>query len=238
MPTNTVNQVEFAADGLSLSGTLHFPNQPPSAVIIGCHGLMADKNSPKQIDLAGRCTALGMAYFRFDHRGCGDSDGNFETDTTLEGRMADLMAAVGVMGKTLGSLPVGLFGSSLGGTVCLAAAERISPFSIVTLAAPMQSRSIQLPSDSPQSLKNEVRQNQLRFDISSKIASVCNILIVHGSDDETVDVQNAHNIYRLAQDPKRLLILEGGDHRVTDPAHQRHYVQEAVQWFTDCVATS
>ena len=60
--------VSFMVDGLVLSGVMHLPDRVPFAVIVGCHGLMADKNSPKQVELAKRCTAAGMAYFRFDHR--------------------------------------------------------------------------------------------------------------------------------------------------------------------------
>ncbi|VTR64216.1 conserved hypothetical protein [Desulfosarcina cetonica] len=197
---------------------------------------MADKNSPKQIDLANHCTSVGFAYFRFDHRGCGDSEGNFQTDTTLEGRTADLVSAARKMSDLFGSpsLPLGLFGSSLGGTVCLTAAGQLMPFSIVTLAAPVQSKTIQLPDNSPQSLKTEVNQNRLQFNIASLLSAIHHILIVHGSDDGTVNIQNAHTIFKLAQAPKKQLILEKGDHRITNEQHQKHYIEEAVQWYLDC----
>ncbi len=170
MLKNTEQSVSFVADGLHLSGVLHLPKREPLAVVIGCHGLMADKNSPKQIALARGCTATGMAYFRFDHRGCGDSEGVFETDTTLEKRTSDLTAAVHAVNHTLGkTMPIGLFGSSLGGTVCLTAAQNLSPFAVVTLAAPVQSRSIQIPDDSPESLKNELVDNRLAFNATAAL---------------------------------------------------------------------
>jgi alpha-beta hydrolase superfamily lysophospholipase len=235
MLTHSAHPVAFVAHGLSLSGVLHLPDPAPWAVIVGCHGLMADKNSPKQIALARGCSAAGMAYFRFDHRGCGQSEGVFESDTTLENRKSDLVAAVQAIHNRLGqTIPVGLFGSSLGGTVCLTAATDISPFATVTLAAPVHSRSIRLPEDSPQSLKNEIFRRRLTFDITAAIASIGHILVIHGSRDATVPVENAHTIYRLACDPKKKLILRGGDHRVSSAAHQKKFLQAAVQWFADC----
>lgn len=235
MLTNIEHSISFVAQGLKLSGVLHLPNQVPLAAVVGCHGLMADKNSPKQIELARRLTAMNMAYFRFDHRGCGQSEGVFEVDTTLENRSADLIAAVHAVVSALGKdTPIGLFGSSLGGTVCLAAARRISPFAMVTLAAPIQSRSIHIPQDTPESLKNEILKKRLTFNITTHMSSIDHILIIHGSRDETVAVENAHRIYHLARDPKARLILENGDHRISRKSHQEHFIRRAVQWFSDC----
>ena len=218
-----------------MSGILHLPKHEPLAVIVGCHGLMANKNSPKQIELARGCTSIGMAYFRFDHRGCGDSDGVFEIDTTLENRTSDLMAAVHAVNHAFGKkMPIGLFGSSLGGTVCLTAARRLSPFAIVTLAAPIQGSTIQIPDNSPESLKNEIIENRLIVDVTATIGSIHHILIIHGSSDETVALENAHRIYSHARSPKVQMILENADHRISKKAHQERFLRKAVQWFLDC----
>jgi alpha-beta hydrolase superfamily lysophospholipase len=231
--------IRFAAEGLNLSGVLHLPKNDPLAVIIGCHGLMANKNSPKQIELARNCTATGMAYFRFDHRGCGQSEGRFEAVTTLENRKSDLLAAVRTINNQFDKkIPIGLFGSSLGGTICLTSARDISPFAIVTLAAPVQSRSIHLPENSPKSLKNEIVNNQMTFNIIATLESIHHILIIHGSSDETVPVENANTIYRLASDPKKKLILEGADHRISNPTHQNTFLESSVQWLLDCYRDS
>jgi esterase/lipase len=130
--------------------------------------------------------------------------------------------------------PIGLFGSSLGGTVCLATACRLSPFAIVTLAAPVQGRSIHMPEDSPQSLKNEIGRNRLTFNIAGTMGAIHHILVVHGGSDETVPVENADILYRMADQPKKRLILNGGDHRVSNIALQKIFVQATVQWFKAC----
>lgn len=224
--------VSFVSEGLALAGLLHLPDHQPRGAIVGCHGLLADKDSPKQIELAKRCTAKGMAYFRFDHRGCGQSEGVFNTDTTLETRNSDLIAAVHAVHEALGeNLPIGLFGSSFGGTVCLSASPKVRPFAIVTLAAPVQSQSIRIPEDSPQSLNNEMAASKLTFDIMANAASVHHILVIHGEADEIVAVDNAHRIYSLASYPKKQLILTGGDHRISRKSHQEKVMRQTVQWF-------
>ncbi len=234
--TSHYRELQFETDGFLLSGILHLPDPSPFAVVIGCHGLLADKNSPKQIELAHQCTAMGMAYLRFDHRGCGESEGCFATDTTLENRSADLLAAVHTIFQIFGSqIPIGLFGSSLGGTVCLSVLDKLSPFALVTLATPIQSESIRMPEGTPESLTEELMKNRLRFDISGNMGSVHHILILHGTNDETVPVQNAHAIYAIAAQPKKIVLLNGSDHRISDTANQQRFVRESLDWYTNCL---
>lgn len=235
MMKNPEHAISFIAEGLKLCGTLHLPRLAPLAVIIGCHGLMSDKNSPKQIELARHCTAVRMAYFRFDHRGCGESEGVFEAQTTLENRRADLIEAVQAAINAIGNqIPIGLFGSSLGGTICLTAARQVMPFAMVTLAAPVQSHTIRLPENSPLSLRNEILRHRIKFDITAHLTNIHHILVIHGDGDETVAVENAHRIYSIAQAPKKRLILENADHRISDRPHQKRFVETAVDWFCTC----
>ena len=70
--------ISFNSDSLKLKGVLHLPDDGQPPVVIGSHGLYSSGSSPKQIALAEQCNRLGIAYFRFDHRGCGSSQGEFE----------------------------------------------------------------------------------------------------------------------------------------------------------------
>jgi alpha-beta hydrolase superfamily lysophospholipase len=224
--------LSFRSGTSDMVGMLHLPPSDPSAVIIGCHGLMANKESPKQIALAHRCVSESMAYFRFDHRGCGESGGDFATDTSLHNRRTDLLAAIDAVRFEFGqSIPIGLFGSSFGGTVCLTTANRIAPYALVTLAAPVQNRSIQIPNEAPISLKAEMEKLNLIFDIEKHLSHISNVLVVHGEKDEIVPSENATTIYRLARNPKRLLILKSSDHRVSSQKDLEKLIKEAVKWF-------
>jgi alpha-beta hydrolase superfamily lysophospholipase len=87
-------KLSFMSDGFRLSGILHLPEVHLPPVVIGSHGLLSTGNSPKQIELAGQCVAAGMAYFRFDHRGCGESDGGKADAVDFQGRCRDLRCAI------------------------------------------------------------------------------------------------------------------------------------------------
>ena len=64
--------------------------------------------------------ANNVAFFRFDHRGCGDSQGSFIKDTSIEKRARDFCAAVGhVLEMGVTSNRIALFGSSMGGATCI-----------------------------------------------------------------------------------------------------------------------
>jgi dipeptidyl aminopeptidase/acylaminoacyl peptidase len=56
------------------------------------------------------------------------------------------------------------------------------------------------------------------------------VLVVHGQNDGVVPVAHAHRIYALAGDPKRLVIQEGGDHRMSDMGHQQTFLNDVLAW--------
>jgi alpha-beta hydrolase superfamily lysophospholipase len=216
--------VRFNSDGYTLVGTLHLPTADAAPFVIGCHGLMADRNSPKQVDLAQACCRQGIGYFRFDHRGCGDSQGAFNRVTSLEGRQKDLLDAIQlVRSLDICNGTIGLFGSSLGGAVCLSVGHKDQIKAMVTLAAPLHSR---FPQAENHSLK-------AAFDITEEAGQAKNILIFHGECDEVVPLSHARSLYERASQPKKLMIQPGGDHRMSDPRHQELFIRASVGWFTD-----
>ena len=222
------------SDGLRLSGTLHLPGTERRPIVIGCHGLMSDSNSPKQIALARQCNQLGLAYLRFDHRGCGTSEGRFSEVTSLASRCNDLTAAVELVKNRpeIGNT-IGLFGSSFGGTVCLAAADSLKVSALVTFAAPIRSDFIHASSRaaSPnQTVHPKLDPHRLRFDLTPKLKSIKSIHIFHGQDDEVVPVAHAHEIYAAANPPKRLTVQIGGDHRMSDTTFQKTFIRQAAEW--------
>ena len=230
-----IKDISFFSDGFKLKGYLHLPstNRPP--VVIGSHGLYSSSSSPKQIALADQCNRFGIAYFRFDHRGCGSSEGKFEQITSLEARCRDLVDAVTVITGTSDTGDrFGLFGSSMGGTVCLSVAGELGADTLVTFAAPIRSRILEngLPlsenSDTPGIyLGNQKR----RFDISDRLPAICNILVFHGEADDVVPVSHAEEIFNLVKQPKKLIKQKQGDHPMSNETHQRTFIREASLWF-------
>jgi len=228
-------KITFISDGLLLKGILHMPAVAKPPVVIGSHGLLSNSNSPKQIELARHCNKCDIAYFRFDHRGCGESSGVFQEVTTLEARRKDLLCAISAMKKRKDvKNRFGLFGSSLGGAVCLSVGNRSDVNVIITFAAPVNSRSI---ADTANKYDNQAPhehlfyKKNLRFDISDKLSGICNILILHGDQDAIVPPSHARKIYRAADQPKKLVMQKQGDHLMNNKDHQVEFIKEAVAWF-------
>ena len=233
----------FEADGLALHGTLHLPDSAVCAVVIGCHGLLSNGDSPKQVALAEKCADEGIAFFRFDHRGCGQSGGEFSRVTSLAGRRRDLLAAVEMLRQhqAIDDQRIGLFGSSMGGTTVLAAAGAIMPLAVVTVAAPIRSRAIQTGAVNDELLEASLAsmdEENLIFDISAQIAGISDILIFHGDLDAVVAYENALEIHEKAHVPKELVRLEAGDHPMSDESHQALFMRRSMDWFKQRLLTS
>ena len=102
------------------------------------------------------------------------------------------------------------------------------------MAAPLRSREIKGsdPDSNPDSLTRALlKRNSLHFDLSHNLPRIRNILLFHGDADETVPFSNALEIREKAENPKRLIRFEAGDHRMSNPVHQAIFIQEATEWF-------
>ncbi len=250
MKQNTYD-ILFDSDGFMLSGMLHLPEPetdlPP--LVIGSHGLEGSMESAKQKVMAEILVKHGIAFFRFDHRGCGRSQGNFAADTSLEKRTDDLVNAVmhvTGLGKTGPRLA--LFGSSLGGAACINAWHRLKSVKhnirlcgAVICSAPVKTSTIKrIPTkatDRRPALPLSFFEKNLLFDISCKASELFNVLIFHGDADQTVPVSNAFDIYKAAQEPKRLIIHKNGDHQMTSRKDQMEFEKKSVIWLSRCFDT-
>ncbi len=231
---NQIN-ITFTSNGFLLKGMLHLPETTLPPVVIGSHGLLSNSYSPKQIALARECNAHGIAYFRFDHRGCGQSDGVFNEITSLNGRRNDLISAVNTiqMREDIRKR-IGLFGSSMGGTVCISVADVLDIDAWVTYASPLRSSSVTTAlkqSDDAEKIKPLLDQKFLTWDISDQLKHLHHIFILHGDSDTIVPPTNAHEIYTKSNNPKKLIIQKGGNHLMSNKKHQKDFLRQAVDWF-------
>ena len=238
--------IEFFSRGFLLKGVLHLPGIEHPPLVVGSHGLEGSKLSAKQMVLSKLLVQNNMAFFRFDHRGCGDSQGDFVSDTSLEKRTIDYIAAVKHvldLGKT--SRDLGVFGSSMGGATCINAWPSLSTMDVrlcgaVLCSAPVKSFTIKkIPTDAKgnrPALPLSFFKENLLFDIRDKAQKLCNVLIFHGDADEVVPVSNAQDIYSCAKDPKRIIIHQGGDHQMTSQKDQAQFEREIIAWYSRCFA--
>ena len=214
--------------GHKLAGVLHSPAQKTSACVITCHGLLSSKDSEKYVDIARKFCEEGFAVLRFDFRGCGESNGGSK-ETTLTGRIEDLGHALDFVQKQ-GHEDVGLIGSSLGGCVSiLKAAEDRRVKVLVTWATPCYTD--ELFGKEIEGFQ-ELRRDISRYNMVEAVKEVnCPIMIVHGSLDELVPPSHAEALYKNANKPKNIVIIDGADHRFSDLAHRRRAIEVTLNWF-------
>ncbi|TYT73381.1 alpha/beta hydrolase [Desulfobotulus mexicanus] len=232
--------LRFTSGSFSLSGFLHLPDAKNPPIIIGSHGLLSDADSAKQVDLANKMLACGVGFFRFHHRGSGDSEGSL-AETSLETRVEDMVAAWEMlsMRKDLGR-PFGLFGSSMGGATCIGAWSAIRPAATFLVAPLIKGRVLtqQAPADmaailEESGLKESFFTENLNFDLTERIPAMRNVFVVHGTEDKVVPVEEGHMVYELAAEPKRFIAFEGGDHRISHPGHQKILLKRAFDFFEE-----
>ena len=219
--------------GADVVGVVHAPEGPhPTPCVVACHGMGASKDSDKYLLLGRELPAAGLALARFDFRGSGESGGSHR-EATIESRVADLEAVLDHLAKR----PecdgrFGLLGSSLGGFVALwVAAGRAAagaPLPVVTWNAPASLRD--LPSADPEQAGPALVAEVRRGERAEAPAGVPGCLVIQAGRDEVVPPGHGRLLYKRAREPRRLHVIAGADHRLTDMAHRLEAVAESRRW--------
>jgi pimeloyl-ACP methyl ester carboxylesterase len=237
--------------GQALSGVLHHPHaDAPQGGVILCHGMESNKESYKLVLLSRELAQRNLLALRFNFACAGES-GKFE-EITYSGEVEDLQAAFSFM-RDHHAGKIAVLGSSMGGTVALLfAAHHRGVATVVTVAAPMHPERFPSRLLTPAQVQ-EWRKTGYTFyhgqrinvsllhdleklnvpEAAKKIS--CPVFILHGDEDDVVPVEEAHELYEYLPGSKRLSILQGADHRLSDPASMNQAVTEAIAWLCEHV---
>jgi pimeloyl-ACP methyl ester carboxylesterase len=107
-----------------MAGILTTPDTRTDCAVVLCHGFLSNKNSATNKAVTALLRPQGIATFRFDFWGQGESERPFE-QLTVGLAVDQAMAALQLM-ATKGYRRLGLVGSSFGGLVAVLAAARFS----------------------------------------------------------------------------------------------------------------
>ena len=229
-----VEKHRVALPGGALALVLHLPAAPARVpCVVACHGLSASKDSDKYLLLGEALPAAGIALARFDFRGCGESSG-VEEETTIASRIEDAEAVLDLVGRheRLGDR-VGLLGSSLGGFVALHVAARRGGLPVVTWNAPASLTELandDLGENRGLGVPFAVEYMTGRYALAP--TGIAMHLIVQGEADDVVAVEHAVALHERAAEPCDLVIIPGGDHRLTDPGHRAEAIRLSVAWLS------
>lgn len=228
------------SDGKKIHGVVHFPKRTPSPGVICSHGLFSSKDSPKFIAIAESLAVEGFVAIRYDHCGCGESEGKIE-DTTVTGRLKDLESIVTFTNRHPGiGGTLGLLGSSMGGFISLLAAARETFFKALTVwATPFFLRRAKkdFKEDEYPLLKDSFYEDLNKYNLVDALGKIKYCLVLHGENDELVPVWHAEKNYEGLSEPKQLELFPGGDHRFTDEQHRKKAIRLSVEWFKTYLRT-
>ncbi|MFN0112972.1 MAG: alpha/beta hydrolase [Blastocatellia bacterium] len=161
-------------------------------------------------------TEDGFDVLLFDYRGYGRSDGEVTDEWALN---ADGEAAYNYLITQRGVTPdkLVLYGMSLGTTVAIDVASRKPAAALIVesgLSSADEMGVHALPM-LPGWLRSLAKN---RFESFRKIANVRSpVLVVHGTNDRTIPVAQGRKLFESANQPKQLIIIEGGGHNLAGP---------------------
>ncbi len=221
--------------GHELSARMDEPDSGEcKANVLFAHCFTCSKNLNAVGNISRALTDRGIGVLRFDFTGLGGSEGDF-SESTFSTDVEDLGKAAEFM-KSQGKEPDILMGHSLGGAAALQATHSIPSLqAVVTIGSPCNPQHVEhLLSDKKEEIESKGEANVIlagrRFTIKKKFLEDLReqtmdeiirnlntaLLIFHSPVDDTVGIDNAAHIYKLARHPKSFISLDQADHLLTD----------------------
>ncbi|NGX58338.1 MAG: Esterase FrsA [Chlamydiae bacterium] len=261
MKFETRESVNFESGGCKIFGTLHLPlnvENPP--IVLMCHGFGGHKAGKYRVYVheSEMLSKSGIASFRFDFRGCGDSEGDW-LDMTIGREVEDTIQAL----KFILTLPnvdhsrIGMLGKSMGGLVAVMAAKESGNIKSIALWAPaFYARQWETVLDilEDPATTDEMRKEIMKFDgmhanelfirefaeirLEDHLAHLHEtpMLHIHGEVDQGVTIEHAH-LYEKhrkgAQAKTQIVRLPNTGHDFGHNEEQEYTLEETRKWFLE-----
>lgn len=164
--------VVFAHPHPEFGGTMH-----TKAVYQGAKGLVR----------------AGCAVLRFNFRGVGASEGEFDGGP---GEKDDFSAAIGYVAERHGGLPIWAAGFSFGAWVALEVGASDDRVSVLIGIAPPFATSV----------------SGQAYDFTNTLTSTKPKFLVQGEADEVCPLEEMWRFYAKLEEPKELVVIDGADH--------------------------
>jgi uncharacterized protein len=216
------------------------PGVEPAPAVIVFHGAGSQKEN--HADYARAAVAHGFAALTFDNRGHGETEGSLGP-----GVIADLQRLARFVAERpeVDKRRVAVRGSSMGGLLAIpmaaasdavAAAVAICPASermLLTSVRPVAEGRPPPPGSYLEAMRIDARalvawleEHEVGDAVEQLGAKP--LLLIHAKGDDQVPYQHSEELYARAAEPKRLLLLEGGDHRSAQ--HDAELQGESFRW--------
>ena len=225
--------------GEVLDYTFHAGAEGSRHIAVLGHGVTGNKNRPFVVALAEGLAAAGIHALRFSFAGNGASEGRF-ADATISKEVEDLGAVLSV----LDGYSVCYVGHSMGGAVGVLRTSRDERIRLlVSLAGMVHTHAFaerefgeEVPDEGCMWEEPDCPLSQAYMDDMAQIDTVVERgaeivvpwLLVHGSEDDVVPIDDSHDILARARDNAELVVIDGADHVFSE--HAQVMVEKVVGW--------
>lgn len=258
--------IEFTNEGEKIFGILHRPLKEELApAVLFCHGLAGSKVGKHRmyVLLSEALSKEGVASFRFDYRGSGDSEGDF-SEMSLEGEVSDTLKAFDVLCSQPGidTHRIAVFGRSFGGSVSVIASRYFGRVKSIALWAPVYNAKQweeQWKMFETHQIDKKTRQDLMRINgqipsvefykelfamnLEHDLSALENVpmLIIHGESDPLVNIQHSERFIKKRQKASaetQFIRLPHSDHDFTHPEEKEHAIDTTSRWFANTLLNS
>lgn len=161
--------------------------RPVTVVICHPHPLHGGSMRNKVVTIIERAMReLGLRTVRFNFRGAGDSEGEYDEGN---GELDDLMTVVDWVQRTRPADDLWLAGFSFGAFITLKAAQDLPVRQMITVAPPVE-----------------------RYGFEKLLPPNCPWLVVQGDEDDVVSADAVTHWAEALDQPPNLIIMEGASH--------------------------
>lgn len=243
--------------GKKIFAVLHFPlNKIKAPVVLMCSGYAGNKCSKFRLSvrLSQELAKKGIASLRFDYRGTGDSEGEFE-ELTLQSQVSDAVCCLNYLQAhpQMQTDQIGLFGRSLGGMIAVLTTQIFSSIKSLALWSPVFNsepwqtlwKAASLDQEKLSNLKNssfppfnqEFLKQFFQVDLIPSLRSLKDtpFLHIHSENDEVVskDHLKGYKEARLGSSQSRFITLTKSTHSFCHAGEQQIAIEETVNWYIE-----
>ncbi len=247
------------SSGLSTTGILAAPSTPTNLCVILCHGFLSDKQSRTNRRLTELLVPQGIATFRFDWYGMGETQEQF-SNLSLKQCEDQLDAAFEIL-QERGLARLGLVGSSFGGLLSILSTPRLDGLLALGLKCPVVdfAESLRLGfgqeamtnwkttnhipnmvgDGSPIPLHYGFYEECLTYDAYAVLPHIqIPTLIVHGDQDTVIPRPQIDRLLTSLTTTKQLKLIEGAGHQFGQPEEFRLMTNHLAKWMVHYLNSS
>ena len=213
--------------GEKLDYVVHLGNANSKKIVVLGHGVTGNKDRPFLVALSEGLERAGVNVLRFSFAGNGDSEGQFE-DAVITKEVDDLGCVIDV----LDGYEICYAGHSMGGAVGVLRASTDGRIQhLISLAGMVDTKGFAerefgdvtpdkgfMWDDEDCPLSSAYMNDLTALDtvVSRATQIVVPWLLVHGTEDDVVPIEDSQAIFALANEPKELIELPDADHVFSD----------------------